>query len=144
MQSEFRAVFLSSDTRGRSDPGDRGRTWQRPRARAPGAVPRTPRPGAVISSPKGGAPGPDDYKARFPDYAAQIDESFGGSRFSILRFHAEGGMGEVYVAYDQELRREVALKQIKERHAGNLHSRMRFEREAETTGRMQHPGIVPI
>jgi serine/threonine-protein kinase len=65
-------------------------------------------------------------------------------RFQILRFHAEGGLGEVFLAYDHELNREVALKQIKGRQAHNEESRARFLREAEITGRLEHPGIVPV
>jgi serine/threonine protein kinase len=65
-------------------------------------------------------------------------------RFRPLRFHARGGLGEVWVAEDRELGREVALKQIQERHRDNPDSRRRFLREAEITGRLQHPGIVPI
>jgi serine/threonine-protein kinase len=38
----------------------------------------------------------------------------------------------------------VALKQIQVRHAGNRDSRSRFLREAEITGRLEHPGIVPV
>ena len=40
-----------------------------------------------------------------------------GGRFRVLRLHAEGGLGEVYVARDEEVHREVALKQIKPEHA---------------------------
>src|SRR6202011_841217 len=42
------------------------------------------------------------------------------------------------------LRREVALKQIQERHADNRESQARFLLEAEITGGLEHPGIVPV
>jgi serine/threonine-protein kinase len=65
-------------------------------------------------------------------------------RFRILRPHAHGGLGEVFVALDAELHREVALKQILEKHADDLISRQRFVAEAEITGGLEHPGIVPV
>jgi eukaryotic-like serine/threonine-protein kinase len=67
-----------------------------------------------------------------------------GLRFRILRPHLKGGLGEVFVAHDEELPREVALKQIQERHADNPGSRARFILEAEVTGGLEHPGIVPV
>ena len=66
------------------------------------------------------------------------------SRFRILRPHARGGLGEVSVAQDQELNREVALKEIKKQYADDVNSRSRFMVEAEITGRLEHPGIVPV
>ena len=42
------------------------------------------------------------------------------------------------------MHREVALKEIQEQHADNPHSRGRFVREAEITGGLEHPGIVPV
>ena len=68
----------------------------------------------------------------------------GAGRFRILRSHARGGLGEVFVAQDEELQREVALKQIQTRHASHAESRQRFLLEAEVTGRLEHPGIVPV
>jgi eukaryotic-like serine/threonine-protein kinase len=68
----------------------------------------------------------------------------GGQRFRIVRPHARGGLGEVFVALDSELNREVALKQILDQHADDPSSRARFVLEAEITGGLEHPGIVPI
>jgi eukaryotic-like serine/threonine-protein kinase len=67
-----------------------------------------------------------------------------GQRFRLLRPHARGGLGEVFVALDAELHREVALKQILERHADDPISRQRFVAEAEITGGLEHPGVVPV
>jgi serine/threonine-protein kinase len=67
-----------------------------------------------------------------------------GERFRVLRPHAQGGLGAVFVALDGELHREVALKQILEGHADDPVSRQRFILEAEITGGLEHPGIVPV
>lgn len=67
-----------------------------------------------------------------------------GSRFRVLRPHAKGGLGEVFVALDTELNREVALKQIQAWLADDPESRGRFTLEAEVTGGLEHPGIVPV
>jgi len=67
-----------------------------------------------------------------------------GRRFRVLRPHAQGGLGAVFVALDSELNREVALKEILDRHADDLVNRARFLMEAEITGRLEHPGIVPV
>ncbi len=67
-----------------------------------------------------------------------------GQRFRVLRPHARGGLGAVFVALDCELHREVALKQVLEQHADDPVSRSRFLLEAEVTGGLEHPGIVPV
>ncbi len=68
----------------------------------------------------------------------------GGERFRIIRFHAKGGLGEVYLARDDELHRDVALKRIQGPFANDQESRSRFVLEAEVTGGLEHPGIVPV
>ena len=68
----------------------------------------------------------------------------GGLRYRILRPHAKGGLGEVFVAFDNELQREVALKEIQEQHADHADNRARFVYEAEINGGLEHPGIVPV
>src|SRR5436190_20656025 len=65
-------------------------------------------------------------------------------RFKKLKPHAQGALGQVYLARDKELRRKVALKEIKERFADNPDARSRFLLEAEITGRLEHPGVVPV
>jgi tetratricopeptide (TPR) repeat protein len=70
--------------------------------------------------------------------------SFTGSRYRPLRFHAAGALGEVFLAHDEELGRQVALKRIKGWAAGRDDCRDRFVAEAEIAGRLEHPGIVPV
>ncbi len=79
------------------------------------------------------------------DDSEATDRSAGSrGRFRILNPYARGGLGEVSIALDRELRREVALKEIQARFADNPESRRRFVLEAEITGGLEHPGIVPI
>src|SRR4051812_40535616 len=58
-------------------------------------------------------------------------------RYVPLRAHARGGLGEVFVARDEELGREVALKAIQARLADDPSNRARFIREAEITGNLE-------
>jgi serine/threonine-protein kinase len=67
-----------------------------------------------------------------------------GPRFRPLRPLGKGGLGEVHVALDEELHREIALKEVQPRHLGDAGSVARFLREAEVTGRLEHPGVVPV
>ncbi|MEI8020595.1 MAG: serine/threonine-protein kinase [Schlesneria sp.] len=66
------------------------------------------------------------------------------NRFRILRSHAKGGLGKVSVALDLQLNREVALKEILEHFEDDPTARERFVLEAEITGGLEHPGIVPV
>ena len=82
--------------------------------------------------------------------APGVSASFAGptarqaDRFNVLRLHAKGGIGKVSVAQDTELNREVAFKELQQRFADDSDSRGRFLREAEITGNLEHPGIVPV
>ena len=68
----------------------------------------------------------------------------GGSRYELLERKFSGGMGEVWIARDRELNREVLLKQVLPRLAENARNRGRFLREARTGAILEHPGIVPV
>jgi serine/threonine-protein kinase len=96
--------------------------------------------GHVAAAAESNADAPADETATYSVGSATSD----GQRFRILRPHARGGLGAVFVALDQELHREVALKQIADHHADDPISRQRFLLEAEVTGGLEHPGIVPV
>lgn len=66
------------------------------------------------------------------------------SEITGLAFHAKGGLGAVYRATERELNREVAVKFIHRNLVHNAESRQRFSLEAEVTGRLEHPGVVPL
>lgn len=67
-----------------------------------------------------------------------------GQRFAMLRELARGGLGEVFVARDHELDREVALKKILGSKSPSQEIRQRFIAEAKITGGLEHPGVVPV
>ena len=67
-----------------------------------------------------------------------------GGRFVAIDFHEGGGFGNVFVALDKELGREVGLKELKEEYAYDPDHSERFIQEAKITGMLPHPGIAPI
>jgi eukaryotic-like serine/threonine-protein kinase len=88
--------------------------------------------------------GPSEDGDLYATRAGSVGASTSNLRFRFLRPHARGGLGQVSVALDEELHREVALKEIQEECADDPASRIRFLLEAEVTGRLEHPGIVPV
>lgn len=76
------------------------------------------------------------------DSPAPTHES--ASRYNKVSEHAQGGLGQVFIARDTQIGRDVALKEIKSPHERNASLRQRFMLEAEVTGRLEHPGVVPI
>ncbi len=66
------------------------------------------------------------------------------SQIHALQFHAKGGLGAVFVGEDRQLHRTVAVKFIHGKLSTDPVARQRFELEAEVTGRLEHPGVVPL
>jgi len=67
-----------------------------------------------------------------------------GSSFTLEGEIGRGGMGVVYHARDERLKRKVAVKVLPPDLAFREEIRTRFLREAETAARLSHPHIVPI
>jgi len=65
-------------------------------------------------------------------------------RYTRTHLHAKGGIGQVWVARDSQLSRNVALKELLPDQSSNSVFRARFLREARITGQLEHPGIVPV
>ena len=61
-------------------------------------------------------------------------------RYHLLRRLGRGGMSEVYLAHDELINRDVAIKVVSSLHADYME---RFHREAEAIGRLNHDHILP-
>ncbi len=86
-----------------------------------------------------GAPGRDDGRPVGPSEPVVATTRYG--RVALL---ARGGLGEVFVASDEGLNRQVALKEILGPRAHNKRDQALFLAEARVTGNLEHPGIVPV
>src|SRR3989440_1369627 len=81
---------------------------------------------------------------RMSDLLAQRLSQALGSSFTLEGEIGRGGMGVVYHARDERLKRKVAVKVLPPDLAFREEIRIRFLREAETAARLSHPHIVPI
>ncbi len=78
--------------------------------------------------------------------AEGAEESVGedGGRYVVVKKHAAGSLGEVLIALDKDFEREIALKRVLPAMSDDPLCRRRFDMEAKITGRLEHPGIVPV
>ncbi len=117
---------------------------------------------ATIETNHGGAPRPLEEQpdpeplARQPSSRDQHDDTGvvpqtvdailriaeGPGKYADAHEIASGGMGIILRASDRALRRDVAMKVMK--RGGNAVQRARFVEEAQVTGQLEHPNIVPI
>ncbi|MCM8540572.1 MAG: serine/threonine protein kinase [Lentisphaeraceae bacterium] len=77
---------------------------------------------------------------RVEDFKPQDQDS----KFIIEGTLGQGGMGTIYDAFDRNVRRKVAIKSINEEAAQNPVSRKYFVKEAQITGQLEHPNIIPV
>jgi hypothetical protein len=79
------------------------------------------------------------------EYIAHLDRPEDNrGRYTLTSLHAKGGTGQVWLARDAVLDREAALKELRPEHAQNATILRRFLQEAQVTGQLDHPGVVPI
>src|ERR687897_488878 len=68
----------------------------------------------------------------------------GGGHYSLREPLGSGGMAEVFLARDEVLERDVALKLLKEQYADNVGFVERFRREARSAASLNHPHIIVV
>ncbi|MHC4973250.1 MAG: protein kinase domain-containing protein, partial [Planctomycetota bacterium] len=95
----------------------------------------------------------DELRRRFAIMDA-VDRSFEAqapdgvpkhiAEYRIIREIGRGGMGVVYEAEQERMRRRVALKVLSLAITGTPQAVTRFRREAQAAGRLHHTNIVPV
>lgn len=66
--------------------------------------------------------------------------------FTLRGLLGQGGIGKVFIGFDKNVGREVAIKELltDKNEKDNSQSLARFIREAKVTGQLEHPGIIPV
>jgi serine/threonine-protein kinase len=146
-QSGEFAADGSIDPNAPSTPGPSG---DRPGGPDPSATTATGTPGQASTLPYTPID-PSEASVFWPDHkdssrqpAELSSYLIAEQRFRVIRHMAEGGLGQVLLARDEILGREVALKHIRPRVGEDPHMRDRFLVEARITGNLEHPGIVGV
>ena len=107
-----------------------------------------------------------DYCGRFPEHQELVNQVWGklfGSidlpetdlielshpqaiqaKYAKTTLHRQGGIGRIWIAHDRNLNRKVALKDLQPQYTEDPDVRKRFVREAQITGKLEHPNIVPV
>src|ERR671917_2279680 len=78
------------------------------------------------------------------DRMSPMDRKVLGDRYTLLETLGEGGMARVYLAHDNVLDRDVALKALREQYADDEEFVERFRREAKSAAALNHPSIVQV
>jgi serine/threonine protein kinase len=132
-RDEYRARFL--------DAPDFELLWRRlEQAPAPTAAPSRGPDGGRTEAPETATPSDVDPR-HFPPGPTLAGPVLPGYR--VQRLLGQGGMGSVYLAFDERLDRPVALKKIRGEYL-SVWNRSLFEKEGRALARLQHPHIVQV
>ena len=101
-------------------------------------------PATVIQLTKSFDFEPNSGSASSEDVEASGSLSVSNLRLRKIRSHAKGGFGEVSLARDEQIKRDVALKELQARYRDSEERKKQFVLEGELTGALEHPNIVPV
>jgi len=83
---------------------------------------------AKVASPDKAIPGPPDLP----------------ERYEVVQHLGAGGMSHVWLAFDQLLERQVAIKSLRDRYQGHTKVLERFRREGIAAAKVEHANLVPV
>jgi hypothetical protein len=111
----------------------------------PVPVEKTPPSSGPGTAAEGGAPLTVDESSGTPNGNGTADLPPGAvERYELRGEVGRGGIGLVLRGHDPRLERDLALKVLLFRHAGHPEVVRRFVEEAQISGQLQHPGVVPV
>src|SRR5918997_1567777 len=103
---------------------------------------------ATRTAPRGAHAGRPARRVQWPGHPPGIIHPMArilvDERYEIRGLVGSGGMAEVFLAHDEVLDRDVALKMLKDKFTENEEFVERFKREAQSAAALSHPNIVPI
>lgn len=74
----------------------------------------------------------------------QVRNQIAGRKYKVITTINRGGMGVILQARDLRIRRTVAMKVINSKHQFSRENALRFIDEAQLTGQLEHPNIIPV
>ena len=90
------------------------------------------------------SPADQKFTLQSPQANPPLDSRETSSPYTIVRKLGEGGLGNVWLARDEKLNRNVAIKEMNRHALESPNAWQRFEREAEITGQLEHPNVVSL
>jgi tRNA A-37 threonylcarbamoyl transferase component Bud32/predicted hydrocarbon binding protein len=100
------------------------------------------KPDDSVAQTLAGPPLPLNPDNRSPDRDEPMPATIGG--YSVLKIIGQGGMGRVYLARDERLDRDVAIKVLHPSRARDRAARLRFLREGRAAAAVEHPHVMTI